>query len=66
MNRIEECEKLLTKWEAVRDDLANRDCPGLVKDVNNQIMGAKTALAIFKRPSNTQLKIGRASCRERV
>jgi len=57
MTRIEECEKLLSEWEAAGNRAFKNKASRLGEVYVERVYGLKSALDIFKRPSNTRLKI---------
>lgn len=58
MTRIEECEKLLSKWEAAGNNAYKNKATRLGEVYVDRVYGLKAALAILKRPSNQEVTTG--------
>jgi hypothetical protein len=67
MTRIEECEKLLKKWKAAEKKAEGEEWQECTQSYYKiKMSGMEAAIAIFKRPSNTQMHMDTKPCGERL
>ena len=65
MTKIEELEILVSEWEATVAELENKTGKQQeLRDAYNRCDAFRVALAIFKRPPNTQMHAGTKPCAE--
>jgi hypothetical protein len=62
MNKIEEIEKLLKKWEAAKKHKEGFGFENNAYAIGLQIKGLKAALNILKQPSNTRMQTVACNC----
>lgn len=62
MDKIEECENLLSEWKAEKAKAERMGWLYQKSALDHKISGLISALRIFKQPSNTQMHVDTKPC----